>query len=32
MSLRALQQYEKGLHKDCDCSDDIPGADAHLYD
>lgn len=29
MSLRALQQYEKGLHEDCDCG---PAADEHLYD
>ena len=29
MSLRALQQYEKGLHHDCDCG---PAADEHLYD
>lgn len=29
MSLRALQQYEKGLHHDCDCG---PASDEHLYD
>ncbi len=29
MSLRALQQYEKGLHEDCECG---PAADEHLYD
>lgn len=29
MSLRALQQYEKGLHEDCDCG---PAADEHLFD
>ena len=33
MSLRALEQYEKGLHKDCDCGDDrISTADEHRYD
>jgi len=33
MSLRALEQYEKGLHKDCDCGDNLrPGADEHRYD
>jgi enoyl-[acyl-carrier protein] reductase I len=33
MSLRALEQYEKGLHKDCECGDDImPRADEHRYD
>ncbi len=33
MSLRALEQYEKGLHKDCECGDNIlPGADEHRYD
>jgi len=33
MSLRALEQYEKGLHKDCECGDDIPPtADEHRYD
>ena len=32
MSLRALQQYEKGLHQNCDCGEDLPGADDHLYD
>ena len=29
MSLRALQQYEKGLHHDCDCG---PNADSHNFD
>ena len=29
MSLRALQQYEKGLHEDCDCG---PAADDHFFD
>lgn len=29
MSLRALQQYEKGLHHDCDCG---PAEDEHTYD
>lgn len=29
MSLRALQQYEKGLHHDCDCG---PAEDKHRYD
>jgi enoyl-[acyl-carrier protein] reductase I len=29
MSLRALQQYEKGLHEDCECG---PAADEHLFD
>lgn len=29
MSLLALQQYEKGLHQDCDCG---PSADEHLFD
>jgi enoyl-[acyl-carrier protein] reductase I len=29
MSLRALQQYEKGLHEECECG---PAADEHLYD
>jgi enoyl-[acyl-carrier protein] reductase I len=29
MSLLALQQYEKGLHEDCDCG---PAADDHLFD
>ncbi len=29
MSLRALQQYEKGLHHDCDCG---PKADSHKFD
>lgn len=29
MSLRALQQYEKGLHEDCECG---PAADKHLFD
>jgi enoyl-[acyl-carrier protein] reductase I len=29
MSLRALQQYEKGLHEDCDCG---PATDDHLFD
>ncbi|HKL34094.1 MAG TPA: enoyl-ACP reductase [Tangfeifania sp.] len=29
MSLRALQQYEKGLHEDCDCG---PAGEEHLYD
>ena len=29
MSLRALQQYEKGLHHDCDCG---PSGDEHKYD
>lgn len=29
MSLRALQQYEKGLHHDCDCG---PSDDEHRYD
>jgi enoyl-[acyl-carrier protein] reductase I len=29
MSLRALQQYEKGLHHDCDCG---PSDDKHKYD
>jgi len=29
MSLRALQQYEKGLHHDCDCG---PKADDHKFD
>lgn len=29
MSLRALQQYEKGLHHDCDCG---PKADEHKFD
>lgn len=32
MSLRALQQYEKGLHQDCNCGDEIPAAGEHLYD
>jgi enoyl-[acyl-carrier protein] reductase I len=36
MSLRALQQYEKGLHKDCDCGnedEDSPATmDEHRYD
>ena len=32
MSLRALEQYEKGLHKDCDCGDSLPNADEHRYD
>ncbi len=32
MSLRALEQYEKGLHQNCDCGDDIPLADEHRYD
>jgi enoyl-[acyl-carrier protein] reductase I len=29
MSLRALQQYEKGLHKSCNCDDP---EDGHKYD
>jgi len=29
MSLRALQQYEKGLHHDCDCG---PSENKHQYD
>ncbi len=29
MSLRALQQYEKGLHQDCDCG---PSKDEHPFD
>jgi enoyl-[acyl-carrier protein] reductase I len=29
MSLRALQQYEKGLHQDCECG---PAAYEHLFD
>lgn len=29
MSLRALQQYEKGLHEDCQCG---PAADNHQFD
>jgi enoyl-[acyl-carrier protein] reductase I len=29
MSLRALQQYEKGLHKSCNCGDP---EDGHKYD
>ncbi len=29
MSLRALQQYEKGLHHDCDCG---PANDKHKFD
>jgi len=29
MSLRALQQYEKGLHHDCDCG---PAKDKHPFD
>lgn len=29
MSLRALQQYEKGLHHDCDCG---PSDSKHVYD
>ena len=29
MSLRALQQYEKGLHKSCNCGD---SEDGHKYD
>lgn len=29
MSLRALQQYEKGLHEDCECG---PATDEHLFD
>ncbi len=29
MSFRALQQYEKGLHQDCDCG---PSAEDHLFD
>jgi len=29
MSVRALQQYEKGLHEECDCG---PAADDHLFD
>ena len=29
MSVRALVQYEKGLHQDCDCGQD---ADEHLFD
>lgn len=29
MSLLALQQYEKGLHEDCDCG---PAANDHLFD
>ena len=29
MSLRALQQYEKGLHHDCDCG---PKSDDHKFD
>ncbi|WP_167607296.1 enoyl-ACP reductase FabI [Maribellus sediminis] len=32
MSLRALEQYEKGLHKDCACGEDLPSADEHRYD
>ncbi len=32
MSLRALEQYEKGLHKDCECGDSRPTADEHRYD
>ena len=32
MSLRALEQYEKGLHKDCECGEDLPSADEHRYD
>ncbi|MCK3686050.1 SDR family oxidoreductase [Maribellus sp. YY47] len=35
MSLRALEQYEKGLHQDCACgsaNDDYPAADEHRYD
>ncbi len=33
MSLQALQQYEKGLHKDCNCGDEIPAdGEEHLYD
>jgi len=35
MSLRALEQYEKGLHQDCACGsadDDYPAADEHRYD
>ncbi len=29
MSLQALQQYEKGLHQNCDCG---PASDEHQYD
>ncbi|SHF87315.1 Enoyl-[acyl-carrier-protein] reductase [NADH] [Mariniphaga anaerophila] len=29
MSVRALQQYEKGLHEDCKCG---PAEDKHLFD
>lgn len=29
MSLRALQQYEKGLHEECECG---PAVNEHLYD
>ena len=32
MSLRALEQYEKGLHQNCDCGDALPLADEHRYD
>jgi len=35
MSLRALEQYEKGLHQDCACGSadgDYPAADEHRYD
>lgn len=32
MSLRALQQYEKGLGHNCDCGDDLPSVDEHRYD
>lgn len=32
MSLRALEQYEKGLHKLCACDDERPSADEHRYD
>jgi len=31
MSLRALEQYEKGLGQECECND-LPGADEHRYD
>nr|WP_319509432.1 SDR family oxidoreductase [uncultured Draconibacterium sp.] len=32
MSLRALEQYEKGLDKICACDSDKPHADEHRYD
>ncbi|WP_297091983.1 SDR family oxidoreductase [uncultured Draconibacterium sp.] len=32
MSLRALEQYEKGLGRRCECDDEKPSAEEHRYD